>query len=50
MLYGEDESSEVKWHRPAIDVLAGAPEWLPYEELHDRISGAELGCAYWYEA
>ncbi|MFI5527568.1 hypothetical protein ACIA8O_03325 [Kitasatospora sp. NPDC051853] len=49
VLYGEDESSAVKWHEPAIDVLAGGPEWLPYEELRDRIEGYEIGCVYWYE-
>ncbi|MFE7719142.1 hypothetical protein ACFU44_08860 [Nocardia rhizosphaerihabitans] len=26
--YGEDESSEAKWHQPPIDMLAGAPDWL----------------------
>ncbi|MFF8837270.1 hypothetical protein [Streptomyces sp. NPDC015130] len=49
VLYGEDESSGVKWHEPPIDMLAGGPEWLPYEELHDRLEGNELGCVYWYE-
>ncbi|MER5966468.1 hypothetical protein [Streptomyces sp. NPDC002057] len=49
VLYGEDESSGVKWHEPPIDMLAGAPEWLPYEELRDRLQGDELGCVYWYE-
>ncbi|MFH0520014.1 hypothetical protein ACHBTE_22935 [Streptomyces sp. M41] len=49
VLYGEDESSGVKWHRPPIDMLAGGPHWLPYEELRDRLEGYELGCVYWYE-
>ncbi|MFI9155880.1 hypothetical protein [Streptomyces sp. NPDC053367] len=49
VLYGEDESSGVKWHEPPVDVLAGGPDWLPYEELRDRLTGAELGCVYWYE-
>ncbi|MFD3727545.1 hypothetical protein [Streptomyces sp. NPDC058671] len=49
VLYGEDESSGVKWHEPPIDMLAGGPEWLPYDELHDRLKGYELGCVYWYE-
>ncbi|MFD9130754.1 hypothetical protein [Kitasatospora sp. NPDC059571] len=49
VLYGEDEASEVKWHEPPIDVLAGGPEWLPYEELRDRLEGHEIGCVYWYE-
>ncbi|GAA3048320.1 hypothetical protein GCM10020229_69600 [Kitasatospora albolonga] len=49
VLYGEDESSEVKWYEPPIDVLAGGPGWLPYEELRDRIAGNEIGCVYWYE-
>ncbi|MGW3559769.1 hypothetical protein ACWDNT_20765 [Streptomyces sp. NPDC000963] len=49
VLYGEDESSGVKWHGTPIDVLAGGPDWLPYDELRDRIEGDELGCVYWYE-
>ncbi|MER8188278.1 hypothetical protein [Kitasatospora sp. NPDC094015] len=49
VLYGEDEASEVKWFEPAIDVLAGGPDWLPYETLRDRIEGREVGCVYWYE-
>ncbi|MFD3664831.1 hypothetical protein ACFWVF_30235 [Streptomyces sp. NPDC058659] len=49
VLYGEDEASGVKWHEPPIDMLAGGPDWLPYDELHDRLKGYELGCVYWYE-
>ncbi|MFJ8039524.1 hypothetical protein ACIRBX_03290 [Kitasatospora sp. NPDC096147] len=49
VLYGEDESSAVKWYEPAIDVLAGGPDWLPYAELRERIAGWEIGCVYWYE-
>ncbi|MFF7446621.1 MULTISPECIES: hypothetical protein [unclassified Streptomyces] len=49
VLYGEDESSGVKWHQPPVDMLAGAPDWLPRERLEDLLSGAELGCVYWYE-
>ncbi|MFB7878843.1 hypothetical protein ACFC06_26675 [Nocardia sp. NPDC056064] len=49
VLYGEDETSQVKWHQPPIDMLAGAPDWLPHEELRDRIEGYEVGSVYWYE-
>ncbi|MGW1521133.1 hypothetical protein [Streptomyces sp. NPDC002287] len=49
VLYGEDESSDVKWHDPGIDMLAGAPEWLPFERLRRLLEGKELGCVYWYE-
>ncbi|MFF0561552.1 hypothetical protein [Streptomyces sp. NPDC004266] len=49
VLYGEDESSETKWHEPPVDMLAGGPAWLPWDELRDRLSGNELGCVYWYE-
>ncbi|WP_329286703.1 hypothetical protein [Streptomyces sp. NBC_00691] len=49
LLYGEDESSAVKWHEPAIDMLAQAPDWLPYEHLRELLEGWELGCVYWYE-
>ncbi|MFE2322706.1 hypothetical protein ACFXD5_02015 [Streptomyces sp. NPDC059385] len=49
VLYGEDESSAVKWHDPAIDMLAQAPDWLPYERLRELLEGWELGCVYWSE-
>ncbi|MGW0395015.1 hypothetical protein ACWDYJ_29895 [Streptomyces sp. NPDC003042] len=49
VLYGEDESSGVKWHEPAVDMLANGPDWLPYETLRDLLDGCELGCVYWYE-
>ncbi|WP_033308890.1 hypothetical protein RFN58_40895 [Streptomyces iakyrus] len=49
VLYGEDESSGCKWHRPPVDMLAGAPAWLPHDELGDYRGGNELGCVYWYE-
>ncbi|MCX5387322.1 hypothetical protein [Streptomyces sp. NBC_00083] len=49
VLYGEDESSGVKWHKPSIDMLAGAPDWLPLDTLRHLIDGYELGCVYWYE-
>ncbi|MFJ3877737.1 hypothetical protein ACIPW5_09795 [Streptomyces sp. NPDC090077] len=49
VLYGEDESSGVKWHEPAVDMLAGGPDWLPYEDLRDLLAGWQLGCVYWSE-
>ncbi|MFC9792846.1 hypothetical protein ACFVJI_09420 [Streptomyces sp. NPDC127584] len=49
LLYGEDESSAVKWHEPSIDMLAQAPDWLPHEHLRGLLEGWELGCVYWYE-
>ncbi|MFJ7157302.1 hypothetical protein ACIQUQ_20430 [Streptomyces sp. NPDC101118] len=49
VLYGEDESSGVKWHEPAVDMLAGGPDWLPYETLHELRESWQLGCVYWYE-
>ncbi|MCB5179586.1 hypothetical protein [Streptomyces antimicrobicus] len=49
VLYGEDESSAVKWHEPPIDMLATAPDWLPHDRLRDLLEGWELGCIYWYE-
>ncbi|WP_157978905.1 hypothetical protein [Nocardia aurea] len=50
VLYGEDEASGVKFHQPRIDMVAGAPDWLPFEELRDRLEGHELGCVYWYDS
>lgn len=49
VLYGEDESSDVKWHKPPIDMLSGVPDWLPFETLRDLLEGYELGCVYWWE-
>ncbi|MDG5807643.1 hypothetical protein P9869_34310 [Streptomyces ossamyceticus] len=49
VLYGEDESSGVKWHEPQVDMLADAPDWLPHESLQDLLKGWQLGCVYWYE-
>ncbi|AZM87388.1 hypothetical protein [Streptomyces sp. W1SF4] len=49
VLYGEDESSAVKWHEPGVDMLAQGPDWLPYETLRDLLGSWELGCVYWSE-
>ena len=49
VLFGDDEAGETKWHEPPIDVLAGAPDWLPYERLEDHLEGGELGFVHWYE-
>ncbi|MEU5197363.1 hypothetical protein AB0G86_25500 [Streptomyces scabiei] len=49
VLFGEDESSGVKWHRPPVDMLSGAPDWLPHDQLRDLLEGYQLGCVYWYE-
>ncbi|MEU8471913.1 hypothetical protein AB0F30_29085 [Streptomyces sp. NPDC029006] len=49
VLYGEDEASGIKSYEPAIDVLAGGPDWLPREELRDGYEDREIDCAYWYE-
>lgn len=40
---------DVKWHQPPVDILAGAPDWLPHEQLRDLLLGCELGRVYWYE-
>ncbi len=49
VLFGEDEGSMTKWHEPTIDVLAGAPAWLPFARLRDHVKCYELGFVYWYE-
>ncbi|MFG1774238.1 hypothetical protein ACGFIX_32040 [Nocardia salmonicida] len=49
VLFGEDESSWVKFHEQPIDVLAGGPAWLRYEELLERVAGYEVGSVYWYD-
>ncbi|GAB3958872.1 hypothetical protein GCM10029978_004760 [Actinoallomurus acanthiterrae] len=49
VLFGEDHAGGTKWHEPPVDVLAGAPDWLPYERLEDHLEAGELGFVYWYE-
>ncbi|MFB7878837.1 hypothetical protein ACFC06_26645 [Nocardia sp. NPDC056064] len=49
VLFGDDDSGELRWHHTTIDMLAGAPAWLPYDTLRERIEGHEVGCVYWYE-
>jgi hypothetical protein len=49
VLFGEDESSYTKWHKTPIDVLAGAPDWLPLDKLRDLVTDAMIGFVYWYE-
>ncbi|MFC9898043.1 hypothetical protein ACFVMC_30505 [Nocardia sp. NPDC127579] len=49
VLFGEDETSQVKWHEPAIDVLAGAPQWVPRRYLRGLIDAYMVGCVYWFE-
>ncbi|WP_405491917.1 hypothetical protein [Nocardia sp. NBC_00511] len=52
VLFGEDDASEVRWYnyeseRPAIDMLAGAPDWLPRADLAELDD--MLGCVYWWD-
>ncbi|MFI6367589.1 hypothetical protein ACIBG0_33125 [Nocardia sp. NPDC050630] len=49
VLVGEDESSEVKRYEPAIDLLAGAPEWVPRHYLQGLIDDYMVGCIYWFD-
>ncbi|MFC9440535.1 hypothetical protein [Nocardia sp. NPDC057030] len=49
VLVGEDESSEVKGYEPAIDLLAGAPEWVPRHYLRGLIDDYMVGCVYWFD-
>ncbi|AFU00476.1 hypothetical protein [Nocardia brasiliensis] len=49
LLVGEDESSKVKFHETPIDVLAGAPDWVPRNYLLDLIDSAMVGCVYWFD-
>ncbi len=49
VLFGEDEGSKTKWHKEPIDLLAGAPEWLPHARLRDHVEHYELGFVYWYD-
>lgn len=49
VLFGEDEASDTKWHKPPIDVLAEAPAWLPFDELRPLVADYMIGFIYWYE-
>lgn len=49
VLVGEDESSKVKSYEPAIDLLAGAPEWVPRQYLQGLIDDYMVGCIYWFD-
>jgi hypothetical protein len=49
VLVGEDESSKVKGYEPAIDLLAGAPEWVPRHYLRGLIDAYMVGCVYWFD-
>lgn len=47
VLYGYDhEYSGTADAEPPIDLLAGAPDWLPWDQL---LGEEELGYVYWYE-
>ncbi|MEV6562514.1 hypothetical protein AB0M22_42800 [Nocardia sp. NPDC051756] len=49
VLVGEDESSKVKWYEPAIDLLDGAPEWVPRHYLQGLVDDYMVGCVYWFD-
>ncbi|WP_305786576.1 hypothetical protein [Symbioplanes lichenis] len=51
VLYGYDhEYSATVDAEPPLDLLAGAPEWLPWEELTGPAGRDELGYTFWYDA
>ncbi|MER7895525.1 hypothetical protein ABTX62_05165 [Streptomyces sp. NPDC096046] len=39
-------ASGATWHGPPVDLLAGAPGWLPHDQLKDLLSGCEPGCVH----
>lgn len=48
VLYGEDhEMSGARWLEPPLDLLAGAPEWLPLKRL--RSMDDMLGHVHWFD-
>jgi hypothetical protein len=50
VLFGYDhEYSRTVDHSPPIDLLAGAPEWLPWADLTRAANINQLGYVYWYE-
>ncbi|WP_344586689.1 hypothetical protein [Actinomadura vinacea] len=51
VLYGCDhEASKTRHREQPLDLLAGAPRWLPLERLVSLQQGRELGFVYWYES
>ncbi|MGW4632738.1 hypothetical protein [Nocardia sp. NPDC004415] len=49
LLYGEEEVSELRFYDPPVDVLAGGPEWLPFDKLRELYEDFRAGTVYWYE-
>ncbi|BCJ55820.1 hypothetical protein Asp14428_72950 [Actinoplanes sp. NBRC 14428] len=50
VLYGYDhEYSDTTYAEPALDLLAGAPDWLPWDDLARLAADDQLGYVLWYE-
>ncbi|MCX4470039.1 hypothetical protein OOK41_06935 [Micromonospora sp. NBC_01655] len=50
VLFGYDhEYSDTVSVSPPLDLLAGAPAWLPWPELIRHAEADQLGYAYWYD-
>ncbi|MFG1844210.1 hypothetical protein [Micromonospora carbonacea] len=51
VLFGYDhEYSDTTWASPPLDLLAGAPAWLPWPELTRFAEEDQLGYVHWYDA
>ena len=49
VLFGADhEMSETRWHKPPIDLVAGAPGWLDHDWFH--ANDDLVGYVYWFDA
>lgn len=50
VLYGYDhEYSATVDAEPPVDVLAGAPDWVPWDELSPYAAEDQLGYLYWHD-
>jgi hypothetical protein len=50
VLYGCDHEYSATTHAdPPLDLLAGAPDWLPWDELVPRAAEDQLGYVLWHE-
>jgi hypothetical protein len=50
VLYGYDhEYSDTAHADPPIDLLAGAPDWLPWDDLIRYAAEDQLGYVYWHD-
>lgn len=49
VIYGRDHHSDTHLHVPPVDLLAGAPDWLPWDWLHDVMTELDtVAYVFWW--